>query len=99
MASKPHPDAVEASRHQLRPLFAFLQAFTVPVGIYASQADFLDEERTTELVQSRIRAAARQAAEIVQRRAVLEPPLQPSFEPTHPRPALVREGAQRASAP
>ncbi len=54
--------------HQLRPLFAFLQAFTVPVGVYASQADFVDESRTGELVQARILSAARQAAALLQPR-------------------------------
>lgn len=54
--------------HSLRPLFAFLQAFAVPVGIYASSADFLDAERTTELVRSRILLAARQAVDLVQHR-------------------------------
>lgn len=58
--------------HQLRPLFAFLQAFTVPAGIYASPADFLDGERTTELVRARIVSAAQQAAELLQRRRGLE---------------------------
>jgi NADPH-dependent FMN reductase len=54
--------------HSLRPLFAFLQAFAVPVGIYASSADFLEGERTTELVDPRILLAARQAVELVQHR-------------------------------
>jgi FMN reductase len=51
--------------HSLRPLFAFLQAFAVPVGIYASSADFLEGERTTDLVRSRILLAARQAVDLV----------------------------------
>jgi FMN reductase len=84
--------------HSLRPLFAFLQAFAVPVGIYAAQSDFLEGGRTTELVGSRIRIAARQAAELASRRDV---------EPEHAgqghagqalplRPASL--GAQRSSA-
>jgi FMN reductase len=54
--------------HQLRPLFAFLQAFTVPVGVYASTTDFVDGVVQSELVLSRISAAARQAARLVRHR-------------------------------
>ena len=50
--------------HQLRPLFAFLQAFAVPVGIYASHTDFRDGVLTSELVRTRINQAARQAAQL-----------------------------------
>ena len=56
--------------HQLRPLFAFLQAFAVPVGIYASHADFLDQSVQSELVRARIEAAARQAARLVRPRGL-----------------------------
>jgi FMN reductase len=55
--------------HQLRPLFGFLQAYTVPVGVYASHADFVDGVVRTELVLARIDAAARQAARLVRSRA------------------------------
>jgi FMN reductase len=87
--------------HQLRPLFAFLQAFAVPVGIYASAADFLDEERTTELVHTRIVTAARQAAELLQRHtAAALPHLAQQVEPRVPRAAPARDGLlRRASAP
>lgn len=85
--------------HQLRPLFAFLQAFAVPAGIYASGPDFLDEERTTELVHTRIQTAARQAAELLQRRAVAELPHTTQLEERAPRAALARDGVLlRASA-
>jgi FMN reductase len=50
--------------HQLRPLFGFLQSFTVPVGVYASPADIIDGEVRSELVLSRIRAAALQAVQL-----------------------------------
>jgi FMN reductase len=63
--------------HQLRPLFAFLQAFAVPVGIYASHADFLDQSVQSELVRSRIDAAARQATRLV--RPVRAPAGQPAL--------------------
>jgi FMN reductase len=51
--------------HQLRPLFAFLQAFAVPVGVYATHIDFLDGVLTSELVRGRIEAAVRQAVQLV----------------------------------
>lgn len=50
--------------HQLRPLFGFLQALTVPVGVYASPADIAEGEVRSELVLSRIRTAARQAVQL-----------------------------------
>jgi len=64
--------------HQLRPLFAFLQAFAVPVGIYASHADFLDQGVQSELVRSRIDTAARQAARLVRPRALGSSPSVPA---------------------
>lgn len=51
--------------HQLRPLFGFLQAYTVPVGVYASHSDFDAAEVTSELVLSRIDRAARQAMRLL----------------------------------
>jgi len=56
--------------HSLRPLFAFLQAFVVPVGVYASPTDFRDGVLHSELVLSRVNAAARQAARLVRPRPV-----------------------------
>jgi len=54
--------------HQLRPLFAFLQAFAVPVGIYASHNDFHEDFHeggiSSEIVRGRIALAARQAAQL-----------------------------------
>ncbi|MET1076400.1 MAG: FMN reductase [Pseudomonas sp.] len=49
--------------HQLRPLFSFFQAMTLPIGVYASEADFSDYRVSNEALQTRIRlAAARTAA-------------------------------------
>jgi FMN reductase len=50
--------------HQLRPLFAFLQAFAVPVGIYASHNDFHEAGISSEIVRGRVALAARQAAQL-----------------------------------
>jgi FMN reductase len=59
--------------HQLRPLFGFLQALTVPVGVYASPADIVDGEVRSELVLTRIRTAARQAVQFASSRAIAAP--------------------------
>lgn len=59
--------------HQLRPLFGFLQALTVPVGVYASPADFTDGEVRSELVLTRIRTAARQAVQFASSRSLVVP--------------------------
>lgn len=81
--------------HQLRPLFAFLQAFTVPVGIYASKSDFLDEGRASEPLYARIQTAARQAAALVSRRPLEELVLLPPLE--EPRAAAPREALSLGS--
>ena len=48
--------------HQLRPLFSFFQAMTLPIGVYATEADFADYQITSELLKARIRLAAERAA-------------------------------------
>ncbi|WP_213880312.1 FMN reductase [Pseudomonas sp. dw_358] len=48
--------------HQLRPLFSFLQALTLPIGVYATQADFTDYSISSELLKARITLAAERAA-------------------------------------
>jgi FMN reductase len=61
--------------HQLRPLFGFLQSYTVPVGVYASHADFTSGQVSSEVVLARIVTAARQAVSLVRSRAaVIERP-------------------------
>lgn len=47
--------------HQLRPLFSFFQALTLPLGVYASEADFQDYRVSCELLQARIRLAVERA--------------------------------------
>jgi FMN reductase len=54
--------------HQLRPLFGFLQAYTVPVGVYASHADFENGVVRSPLVLARIATAARQAVSLARSR-------------------------------
>ncbi|MBD1598117.1 FMN reductase [Pseudomonas typographi] len=48
--------------HQLRPLFSFFQALTLPVGVYASETDFANYQITSEPLKARIRLAAERAA-------------------------------------
>jgi FMN reductase len=48
--------------HQLRPLFGFLQALTLPIGVYASTADFDGYQVGNGPLQERIRLAADRAA-------------------------------------
>ncbi len=48
--------------HQLRPLFSFFQALTLPVGVYASEADFTDYRVSNELLNARIQLAVERAA-------------------------------------
>jgi len=48
--------------HQLRPLFSFFQSLTLPIGVYASESDFLDYRIVSELLQARVELAAERAA-------------------------------------
>ena len=48
--------------HQLRPLFSFFQALTLPIGVYATEADFANYQITSEPLKARIRLAAERAA-------------------------------------
>lgn len=51
--------------HQLRPLFGFFEACTVPTAVYASEADFEDGRPASPLVLQRIAAASGQLARLV----------------------------------
>lgn len=51
--------------HQLRPLFAFFQALTLPVGVYASNTDFDGYEIVSEVLEARIALAAERALPLV----------------------------------
>ncbi len=48
--------------HQLRPLFGFLQALTLPIGVYASPADFEGYVIGSTALAERLRLAADRAA-------------------------------------
>ncbi|MNJ72077.1 hypothetical protein D3C77_686920 [compost metagenome] len=47
--------------HQLRPLFSFLQALTLPIGVFASQAEMADYRVSSAALAARIRLAAERA--------------------------------------
>jgi len=40
--------------HQFRPLFSFFQAITLPIGVYASDTDFVDYRIDSEALRDRI---------------------------------------------
>lgn len=48
--------------HQLRPLFSFLQALTLPIGVYASTGDFDGYQVGSGALADRIKLAADRAA-------------------------------------
>lgn len=45
------------TEHQLRPLFGFFNALTLPTSIYATETDFADYEITSAVVRERIERA------------------------------------------
>lgn len=53
--------------HQLRPLFSFLQALTLPIGVYATPSDFDGEHVASALLHERIALAAERAAGVLAR--------------------------------
>jgi FMN reductase len=55
--------------HQMRPLFGFFQALTLPVGVYASDADFTGVELTSDDVRRRIDQAVTRSLPLVRQAA------------------------------
>lgn len=47
--------------HQLRPLFGFFQALSLPIGVYAAEADFTDYRITSPQLLERIERAVESA--------------------------------------
>lgn len=56
--------------HQLRPLFSFFQAHTLPIGVYASEADFTDYKVSNELLKQRIKLSVDRALPLLKHRHV-----------------------------
>jgi FMN reductase len=51
--------------HQFRPLFAFFQALTLPVGIYAHDSDFTSYQLTNDSLRQRIDKAVSKAVPVI----------------------------------
>jgi FMN reductase len=51
--------------HQFRPLFAFFQALTLPVGIYAHDSEFTDYKVTDAALQARIEKAVAKSVPVI----------------------------------
>jgi FMN reductase len=51
--------------HQLRPLFGFFEALTMPTAIYASDRDFAEGVLVSEAIRARARQAVAEACRVV----------------------------------
>ncbi|MCD0258007.1 FMN reductase [Xanthomonas melonis] len=52
--------------HQLRPLFSFFQARTLPLGVYATDRDFADYRVQNEALAERARLAVQRALPLIE---------------------------------
>ena len=52
--------------HQLRPLFSFFQARTLPLGVYATDKDFADYRLHDEALIERARLAVQRALPLIE---------------------------------
>jgi FMN reductase len=52
--------------HQFRPLFAFFQALTLPVGVYAHDSDFTDYRISSVRLEDRLQKAVHKAIPLIQ---------------------------------
>ena len=55
--------------HQLRPLFSFFQARTLPIGVYATDKDFTHYQLTDEAVLARAALAVKRAVPLLSLRS------------------------------
>ena len=55
--------------HQLRPLFSFFQAHTLPIGVYATDKEFDNYRVTSESLHARIALAVERAVPVLQQRS------------------------------
>src|SRR5450830_403700 len=56
--------------HELRPLFSFFQALTLPIGIYGTEADFVNYKVTNESLSARIDLAVERALPFLKHRDI-----------------------------
>ncbi len=61
--------------HQLRPLFSFFQARTLPVGVYATDKDFVDHRLQDEALIARARLAVQRALPLMEMARQAKPSL------------------------
>lgn len=52
--------------HQLRPLFSFFQAQTLPIGVYATDQDFTNYQVSSHALRERIKLATARALPVLQ---------------------------------
>ncbi|WP_374976871.1 FMN reductase [Microbacterium trichothecenolyticum] len=57
--------------HQLRPLFGFFQALTLPIGVYASNSDFVDYQLTSPDVARRVVQAVDRSLPLIEQAALV----------------------------
>ena len=57
--------------HQLRPLFGFFQALTLPIGVYASDDDFAEHELVSPDVVRRVSQAVDRSLPLVEQAALV----------------------------
>ena len=62
--------------HALRPMFSYLRAVVVPTGVYAAASDWGGLDESADRLETRIRKAAKQLADLVAR-AARRPPEDP----------------------
>ncbi|MDM0109729.1 FMN reductase [Variovorax sp. J22R24] len=54
--------------HQLRPLFSFFQAHTLPIGVYATDKEFDNYRVSSDALRARIALAVERAVPVLRRR-------------------------------
>ena len=59
--------------HQMRPLFGFFQALTLPLGIFASEADFTDYRVSSPELQGRIATTMQRTLPVIVSHLGIEP--------------------------
>jgi len=55
--------------HQLRPLFSFFQAHTLPIGVYATDRDFENNRVSSDALRARIALAVERAVPVLRQRS------------------------------
>jgi len=54
--------------HQLRPLFSFFQAHTLPIGVYATDKEFDNYRVSSDALRARIDLAVARAVPVLRQR-------------------------------